>query len=41
MSVTDQNTTNDNIRNKTDVKDLRTFESSSRQLDVSPEDLSE
>ena len=41
MSVTNQNTTNDNVRNKTDVKDLRTFKSSSRHSDVSPEDLSE
>ena len=41
MSVTNPNTTNDNVRKKTDVKDLRTFESSSRHSDVSPEDLSE
>lgn len=37
MSVTNQDTTNDNVRKKTDVKDLRTFESSSRHSDVSPE----
>ena len=34
-------TNNNNVSKMTDVKELRTFESSSRQSDVSPEDLSE
>ena len=37
MSVTNNNT----ISKMTDFKELRTFESSSRHSNVSPEDLSE